>query len=185
VYPLDAFRAYAQGADLVAFGAKYVGALNASGILCGRKDLIDAAVANSFIGFETVSWGKTFGRPLKLDRQTVVAVVAALQEWLETDHDQRLANYDRRLKAIADALRGVPAVTLTILRNEGPSPRVLQIAVDPAARRDATTVIKELMAGTPAIALGYDIPGSITINPVTMREEDDGVVAARLRALLD
>jgi L-seryl-tRNA(Ser) seleniumtransferase len=185
VYPLDKFRAYAQGADLVAFGAKYVGALNASGILCGRKDLVAAAVTNSFIGFETVSWGKTFGRPLKLDRQTVVAVVAALQEWMETDHDQRLANYERRLKAIADDLRGAPGITLNILHNEGPSPRVLQVAIDPAGRRDATTVIKELMAGSPAIALGYDIPGSVTINPVTLREEDDGVVSARLRALLD
>ena len=40
------------------------------------------------------------------------------------------------------------------------------------------------MAGSPAIALGSDIPGSVTINPVTVREEDDGVIAARLRELL-
>jgi hypothetical protein len=62
---------------------------------------------------------------------------------------------------------------------------VLQVALDGAARRDAATVVKELMAGSPAIAIGYDIPGSVTINPVTVREEDDGAIAARLHALLD
>src|SRR5262249_2210275 len=42
VYPLERFKSYTKlGADLVAFGAKYIGALNASGILCGRKDLVD------------------------------------------------------------------------------------------------------------------------------------------------
>src|SRR5207248_4131846 len=88
VYPLDKFRSYASdGADLVAFGAKYLGALNASGILCGRKDLVDAAVLHGFIGFETNAWEKSFGRPLKLDRQTIVAVVTALEEWFETDHE--------------------------------------------------------------------------------------------------
>src|SRR5262249_2221709 len=87
VYPLERFKSYTKlGADLVAFGAKYIGALNASGILCGRKDLVDAAALHSFIGFETAAWEKGFGRPLKVDRQTIVAVVAALHEWFDTDH---------------------------------------------------------------------------------------------------
>jgi hypothetical protein len=97
IYPLDKFRSYTRdGADLVAFGAKYLGALNASGILCGRADLVKAATLHGFIGFETTAWEKSFGRPLKLDRQTIVAVVTALQEWFETDHDARLAGYEQR-----------------------------------------------------------------------------------------
>ena len=30
---------------------------------------------HGFMGFETVAYGKSFGRPLKLDRQTIVAAV--------------------------------------------------------------------------------------------------------------
>jgi len=76
VHPLEQFHSYTRdGADLVAFGAKYLGALNASGILCGRKDLVAAAACHGFMGFETVAYGKSFGRPLKLDRQTIVAAV--------------------------------------------------------------------------------------------------------------
>src|SRR5438874_2088177 len=116
VYPLDRFRNYARGgADLVAFGAKYLGALNASGILCGRRDLVEAAVLHGFIGFETNAWEKSFGRPLKLDRQTIVAVVAALEEWFEIDHDARLAGYERRLQALAAELDGAPGVTISMV----------------------------------------------------------------------
>jgi D-glucosaminate-6-phosphate ammonia-lyase len=186
VYPIEKFLGYARGgADLVAFGAKYLGALNASGILCGRKELVSAAALHGFIGFETVAWGKSFGRPLKLDRQTIVAVVAALQEWLETDHEARLAGYEQRLRAMADALAGLAGVTPSIERGDGPAPRVLRLAIEPGrARRDAAGVAAELYAGVPAIAVGRDDAGAITINPVTLREDDDAVVTARLRELL-
>jgi len=186
VYPLDKFRSYARdGADLVAFGAKYLGALNASGILCGRKDLVDAAVQHGFIGFETTAWEKSFGRPLKLDRQTIVAVVTALQEWLETDHDARLAGYERRLKAMAAELDGAPGVTIDLVKGDGPSPRVLRLSFDPArGRHDAASVLNKLWSGVPAIAVGRDGDSAITINPVTLREEDDGVVASRLGELI-
>ncbi len=186
VYPLDKFRGYARdGADLVAFGAKYVGALNASGILCGRKELVDAAVQHSFIGFETTAWEKSIGRPLKLDRQTIVAVVTALQEWLETDHDARLAGYERRLKAMAAELDGAPGVTIELVNGEGASPRVLRLSFDPArGRYDAASVLNKLWSGVPAIAVGREGDSAISINPVTLREEDDAVIASRLGELL-
>jgi L-seryl-tRNA(Ser) seleniumtransferase len=184
VYPLDKFRRYAGGADLVAFGAKYLGALNASGILCGRADLVNAAVLHGFIGFETVAFGKSFGRPLKLDRQTIVAVVAALQEWLETDHSARLAGYERRLKAMAAELEGAAGVTLSIERGEGPAPLVLRLTVDGTkARHDAAGIAAGLWSGSPAIAVNR-FGDAVIINPVTLRGEDDGVVASRLGALI-
>jgi len=185
VYPLDNFKSYAsRGADLVAFGAKYLGALNASGILCGRKDLVTAATLHGFIGFETAAWEKSFGRPLKLDRQTIVAVVTALQEWLETDHDARIASYERRLLAMRSELDGAAGVTMNIVSSDGPSPRVLRLTIDPgAARLDAAAVFSGLRTGTPAIAVNVD-RDAIIVNPVTMREEDDGIVASRLGQLL-
>ena len=186
VYPLERFKSYSRlGADLVAFGAKYLGALNASGILCGRRDLIAAAAVHGFMGFETAAWGKSWGRPLKVDRQTIVAVVTALREWLDTDHDARVAGYERRLQAIASELDGAPGVRLTITYDEGPAPRVLRVEVDPAqARLDATALAKELWSGTPPIAVNRDGNSAVLINPVTLLEEDDGTVASRLGNLL-
>jgi L-seryl-tRNA(Ser) seleniumtransferase len=186
VYPIERFKSYTKlGADLVAFGAKYLGALNASGILCGRADLVNAAVLDGFIAFETAAWEKSWGRPLKVDRQTIVAVVAALREWLDTDHEARLAGYERRLQAMASELEGAPGVKLRIVHDEGPSPRVLRLDVDPStARHDVPSIIASLYSGSPAIAVGRDGDKAVLVNPVTLQEQDDGQVVSRLGNLL-
>jgi L-seryl-tRNA(Ser) seleniumtransferase len=186
VYPLERFKSYARlGADLVAYGAKYIGALNASGILCGRSDLVAAAAMHGFIGFETVAWEKSWGRPLKVDRQTIVAVVAALHEWLETDHEARLAGYERRLQAIASELQGAAGIGLSIVHDEGPAPRVLRLEVDASqARLDVTGIVQGLWSGTPAIAVNRFGDTAVLVNPATFPKEDDPVVASRLGNLL-
>ena len=185
VYPLARMTGYTrQGADLVCFGAKYIGAPNSSGILCGRKDLVEPAIRQGFIGFETVTNRKAFGRPLKLDRQEIIAVIVALQEWMAMDHDRRLADLEARLRTIGRPLEGLPGVSLDYLQREGAAPRLLRVQIDPAAaRRDAEAVIAGLRAGNPAIAVGA-APDAITINAATLWEGDEAVVAERLRALL-
>ena len=186
VYPLERFKSYTKlGADLVAFGAKYLGALNASGILCGRADLVNAASLDGFIAFETEAWEKSWGRPLKVDRQTIVAVVAALREWLDTDHEARLAGYERRLQAFASELEGAPGVKLRIVKDEGPSPRVLRLDIDAqAARHDVPSIVSALWSGSPAIAVGRVGDDAVLVNPVTLQEQDDGLVVSRLGNLL-
>ena len=69
---------------------KYIGARNSTGILCGKKGLVEAAYQQSFIGFEIRDL-ETVGRPLKLDRHEVVAVAVALPEWLSINHEARIA----------------------------------------------------------------------------------------------
>ncbi len=185
VFPLDLFRSFGRrGVDLVAFGAKYIGAPNSSGILAGRKELIDAVVPQGFIGFETMANARSFGRPLKLDRQEIIAVVIAMQEWFTMDHDQRLALQERRLSTVADRLAGAPGVTLTMLRQDGPAPRVLRIALEPGvARHDVASLELALMAEAPAIATGKDA-SAILVNVSTVWEGDEEVVADRLARLL-
>ena len=104
VYPLVTMRNLASSGGLVGFGAKYIGAPNSTGILCGPRDLLEAAYLHSFIGFETSDY-ETLGRPLKLDRQEVVAVVVALREWLSMDHKVRIAEHWVRADRIIDNLR--------------------------------------------------------------------------------
>jgi D-glucosaminate-6-phosphate ammonia-lyase len=186
IFPLDLFKSYTRkGADLVAFGAKYLGALNASGILCGRADLVAAVSLDGFIGFETTGWEKSWGRPLKVDRQTIVAVVAALREWLEMDHPARLARYERRLQAIASELRGAPGVSLSMVSADGASPRMLRLTIDSGkARQTPTSLVDALWSGTPRIAIDYRGGDYVDVNPVTLQERDDAVVASRIGQLI-
>ncbi len=185
VYPLKLFTSFGhRGCDLVAFGAKYIGAPNSSGILAGRKELIDAVVPQGFIGFETMADGHSFGRPMKLDRQEIIAVVVALQEWFALDHDARLAAQERRLAVVADAVTGAPGVTATVLKQDGPAPRVLRIALQSGvARHDSASLIRALMSEAPAIAVGTD-GEAVLVNVSTVWEGDEEVVAERLARLL-
>jgi L-seryl-tRNA(Ser) seleniumtransferase len=186
VYPLERMRSYTKrGADLVAFGAKYIGSVHSSGILCGRKELVDAAVPQGFIGFETVAERRSFGRPLKLDRQEIVGVITAVQEWFSIDHEKRVAELERRLGVLQRSLTGAPGLNFEILRREGNAPRLLRIELDPArARRDVPSVVAGLRAGNPMILVNADAT-AILVNPSTVRPEDDAVVAGRLRELLE
>jgi D-glucosaminate-6-phosphate ammonia-lyase len=185
VFPLELFQSYTRmGADLVAFGAKYIGAPNSSGILCGRKDLVEAAVPQGFIGFETAANRHSFGRPLKLDRQEIIAVAVALQEWFEMDHTARLARLEERLGTVASRLEGAPGVTTSVIQADGPAPRVLRVALEPGkARLDVDGVVRGLMSESPAIALGVDA-GAVIVNVATVWEGDEEVVAERLARLL-
>ncbi|TAK25756.1 MAG: aminotransferase class V-fold PLP-dependent enzyme [Chloroflexota bacterium] len=185
VYPIERFKSYPRmGADLIAFGGKYFGGVNSSGILCGKKSLIDAAVPQGFIGFETMTQRRGFGRPLKLDRQEIIGLVVALQEWMAMDHEARLATFERRLGTIRRQIEGLPGVSIELIRQQGSSPRLLDVRIDPAgARRNAAAVFAGLRDGNPSIAV-RPMNDAIQINVATVWEGDEEIVGQRLRQLL-
>jgi D-glucosaminate-6-phosphate ammonia-lyase len=185
IYPLQRFTSFTRlGADLVCFGAKYIGAVNSSGILCGKRELVEAASMQGFIGYETASDGKAFGRPMKMDRQEIVGVVAALQEWFAMDHDQRLAGYERKLHAVGRHLEGLPGVSLTFQQDEGSSPRWLEIKLDPAtARHSAASLARQLREGNPRIYVVVE-DDAIAVNPIGFFADEEETVGQRIAALL-
>jgi D-glucosaminate-6-phosphate ammonia-lyase len=111
-YPIQLMGDYVRrGADLVAISAKYFGGPNAGGFIMGREDLV-AAVSNvHFTRYESGRHLK-FGRPLKMDRQTIVAVLVALEEWLAMDHEARFAGYIRQVSLLRDLLVVLPGLRL-------------------------------------------------------------------------
>lgn len=112
VFPTDMFRKFSNlGADLFGFGAKYFGAPNSTGLLCGRDDLVEAARLHSFSGFEKMDL-EGFGRPFKVDRQEVFGVVEALRIWLDTDHDQRLESAGIRANRMATELSKLDGISI-------------------------------------------------------------------------
>jgi len=184
VFPLDQFKSYTRrGADLVAFGAKYIGAPQSTGILAGKKALVEAAVPQGFIGFETSGNRHTFGRPFKLDRQEIVAVVVALQEWMAMDHEARLVALERRLRVISDRLAGLPGVGTELLMGDGPHVRVLELMLGPEAKLDTQGLVQALMDGSPAIAVRVE-RDAVHLNPATLADGEETIVAERLVELL-
>ena len=185
VYPTDRLSKYIKmGADLVAYGAKYFGAVNSSGMLTGRKDLVATARKHSFIGFESDAI-RSFGRPMKVDRQEVIAVYAALREWLTMNHEDRLAAYETRITTLRDRLQGITNIEMTEYPDGAPTDG-LRITVDAdGLGKTWADVVGELRSGNPSIWVREDpAGGSFIVRMPTLKEGGEEIIAQRLREIL-
>ena len=190
IYPVSRMKGWTKmGADLVCFGAKYLGAPQSSGILCGRKDLVSSAAQQGFIGFERGPH-RSIGRPFKLDRGEIVAAYLALRDWVTTDHETRLAGVQRRAEAAIARLQGVPGIIATSVPDhtyQAPSfgAPLLRVRLEPASGYTIEQLVAALQQDAPAI-LGIREPNAptLTFNLSTIYEGDEQVITDRLIALL-
>ena len=184
IYPLDFFRESAQIPDLACFGAKYFGAPHSTGIVAGKKDLVDAVAAQGFIAYHYDGFN-AFGRAMKLDRQEIVGVVSALDAWFSMNHEDRFMEYDRRMSTIQEGLRGLESVQTKVVDNRRFWATTLHVDFDPGTvGKTAQQVADELDAGDQRIWVYVAGDRTITMNVHTLNEGEDAIIADRLRELL-
>jgi L-seryl-tRNA(Ser) seleniumtransferase len=186
-YPTDELRRYARmGADLVCYAGKYFDAPHSTGLLTGRRDLVEAAAMNGFVSFETNGL-RSIGRPMKLDRQEIIACVVALREWFAMDHEERLLKYGERCDAIMRELASVPGIEARRMSElETPMPVVrdgVRIWFSEGAAKSAQQVEEALREGTPSIwARAFN--GTLNVSVAFFADGEEQIVANRLKAIL-
>ena len=183
IYPLDYFRRCAQSADLVTFGAKYMGAPHSAGFVCGKRDLVDAVSAQSFVTYH-YDGGRAVGRAMKIDRHEIIGVVTAIEDWFTMDHEERILEYEARFAVIDDALRDVDGVSTRRIEVPHYVPYMMLVDVDESVvGKTAEQVRVELDNGSPRIWVGAkDCSLRVVVN--CMSDEETAVVAERLREAL-
>lgn len=188
-YPVDFMKSFvAAGADLVCFSAKYYFGPNSGGFICGRRALIDAVAGLDFTQYESGAY-RSFGRPFKLDRQIIVGVVVALQEWMNMDHEQRWAGYARKVRNMQRCLQDVPAISLdpccfTMDERLVPSPvNCLAVRFSPESELHPESVSDALRQGDPCIATPV-VGDALVLAVDTLLENEEWTVAERLREIL-
>jgi L-seryl-tRNA(Ser) seleniumtransferase len=169
------------GADLVVFsGGKELRGPQASGLLVGRADLIEGCRVHG-------SPHQRLGRPMKVGKEEMVGLLAAVERYLALDHSARFTGFEatvaRWLAACAD-LPGVAAAREFPNEAGQPVPR-LRLTFDPA-HTDLTgpEAQRRLWEGTPAIAVALAGPHAISLTPDCLDGDDEALVADRLVALL-
>ncbi len=184
VYPLDDMLRYNRmGVDLVCYGAKYVGGYNGTGILCGRKDLLEAAFLHSFIGFEKRGI-RSMGRGMKLDRQEIIGVTIALQEWLTLDHEERIAEQEQRSSYIQNALGALSHIQTEWVSDVRTLASAVQITLDEGALgKTAAQVSEALKAGDPSIWV-LQANNTLLVSVSQLMDGEEEIVAERLKAEL-
>ena len=181
IYPLDYFRRNAQAADIACFGAKYMGAPQSSGFLCGKKELVDAASDQGFIAFQE-NGGASFGRPMKLDKQEVVGVVTAVERWLTINHEDRLLVFEERLESVQRELGATPGVETGIEKVPQYYGSHLSVTFDPdVTGKTAQDIADELDSGNPRIAVSVVDDRTLTVTSHALNDGEELLVAERIR----
>jgi L-seryl-tRNA(Ser) seleniumtransferase len=168
------------GADAVAYsGGKCLRGPQASGLVLGRKDLLQAAFLNG-------APHHSFGRPMKAGKEEIMGLLAAVEAWVEgRDHEAEWRCWEGILEHIASAIEDIPSVQSRVEQpgrsNVAPT---LSIWWDrDAVRISPGKLQKELAEGDPRIELALRGNG-ISIMPYMMEEGDEEVVAQRLKEVL-
>jgi seryl-tRNA(Sec) selenium transferase len=105
VPPLSNLTRYAaEGADLYTFsGGKAIRGPQASGMILGRPDLIEACRLN-----DCPNMG--IGRAMKTDKESIAGLVKAVELYVRKDHAAEMAEWERRVQHVLDAVGGLPGV---------------------------------------------------------------------------
>ena len=109
--PVENLTKYIRaGADMVSFsGGKGVMGPQSSGILCGRKDLIEAAYMNASPNSQGI------GRPAKVSKENIAGLITALELFVDTDHQAVEAAWRSKCAYVVDELQGIDGVRVELV----------------------------------------------------------------------
>jgi len=183
-----------MGFDLVTFsGGKGIRGPQNTGLLLGKKDLIEAAVKNNS------PYSNTIGRGMKVAKEEIVGLVAAVDWLLAQDEDAMQKEFQRRTERIAERVKSLPGIETRIfvppVANHVPH---LVITFDPnQIKLTGREVMEKMREGTPSVELNPATGGraasnglesgvnAIVVGVWMLQPGEDLVVAQRLREVLE
>ena len=194
VPPISNLWNYTQmGFDLVTFsGGKGLRGPQCTGLLLGRKDLIEAARKNNSPNSNTV------GRGMKVAKEEIVGLVAAVDWFLKQDDAAIETQCRQRADRIARQLSTIPTVQTQVFVPEVANhvPHLLISYDQNRVKITGAEVMQKMRAGKPRIELNPSTggapasaglpggPNTIVVGVWMLQPGEDLVVAKRLREVL-
>jgi uncharacterized pyridoxal phosphate-dependent enzyme len=194
VPPISNLWNYTQmGFDLVTFsGGKGLRGPQCTGLLLGRKDLIEAARKNNSPNSNTV------GRGMKVAKEEIVGLVAAVDWFVKQDDAAIEAQCRQRADRIAKQLSAIPTVQTQVFVPEVANhvPHLLITYDQNRVKITGAEVMQKMRAGKPRIELNPSTggapasaglpggPNTIVVGVWMLQPGEDLMVAERLREVL-
>jgi L-seryl-tRNA(Ser) seleniumtransferase len=194
VPPISNLWNYTQmGFDLVTFsGGKGMRGPQCTGLLLGRKDLIEVARLNNSPNSNAV------GRGLKVAKEEIIGMVAAVDWFLTQDDAAMEVEFRKRADRIADHLKKIPTVETRVfippVANHVPH---LLVTYDPTrVKTTGHEVMQKMREGKPRVEINpgtggapasAGLPGgenTIIIGVWMLQQGEDLIVGRRLREVL-
>jgi D-glucosaminate-6-phosphate ammonia-lyase len=193
-------RFIAEGADLVAFsGGKALGGPQASGFLCGRRDLIMAAALQHLD--HDIFWDlwappaflidkhrlkglppHGIGRNCKAGKEEIMGLLAALRIFVGESDSVRHARWLKLADEVVAGCTGIAGIEVHLSDAENSEGVPLVVLSLDRARHDATFVISTLQNGNPSIHVDpcQREQNKILVNPMCLKENEPGIIVAAL-----
>jgi L-seryl-tRNA(Ser) seleniumtransferase len=166
-----------EGFDLVAFsGGKALLGPQCSGLLMGRKDLIEAAIP-------ATSPNASIGRGMKVGKEEMVGLLAAVERYLRVDHEAEFKELDLRVRFMIETLSKIPGLTadrhLPPIANH--VPHLSLTWTEDAFKFDAEEVARQLLQGDPPVAISRRGERLLHVSVWMMRPGEHQIVTRRLQ----
>lgn len=178
--PVENLWKYVEmGADLVLFsGGKTLRGPQSTGLIVGRKDLVHYCRLNS-------SPNHSIGRSMKIGKEEIMGLVAAIERYVNLDHDAEIKRMENIITYIANELQH-PAITVKRIF-PGPVgqtyPRAGLYFDD--SSMPAGEVHRALEEGSPSIITGYnESENKLIINPLNLIESEVNVIIEKIKKIL-
>lgn len=173
--------------DLIAWsGGKSINGPGATGLLLGRKDLIEAAEMHCGLHPKAVCQG--VGRPMKVGKEEIAALVSALEMYVNEDYQTTVKKeFEERNKYIEKELRNVHHIKTVLRKTEDTIGPILHLEIDEKAiGLSAADIIYAAENGNPSVMLGKwgAKEAIIQVNVETLQKGEEKIVAEKLKEIL-
>jgi len=166
-----------MGFDLVCVsGGKAIRGPQSAGLLLGKKDLIAAARLSA------PPRGGNIGRGMKVNKEEVLGMYAALDRYVKQDHDKEWKMWEGQVAIIENAAKKAKGITTEVtvppIANHTPA---LKIMWDPAVVKLTSKEMQEnLRKGNPSIEVMSSAPNTINITVFMLKPGQEKIVASRV-----
>lgn len=157
-------------------GGKALRGPQSAGLLMGKKEIIAAA------RLSMPPRGETIGRGMKVNKEEIFGMYAALELFMEIDHDEQYMTFGNRIDRIKKAVESVEGVSTSVshpkLGNVTPT---LNITWDKTKiKKDGNQLREDLRNGIPSIEVvgGKD---NLGVTAWCLQEGEEKIVAQRLK----
>jgi L-seryl-tRNA(Ser) seleniumtransferase len=179
------FKYQKMGFDLVTFsGGKMIRGPQSAGLLFGRKDLIEAAKLNHSPHEAPI------GRPMKVNKEEMFGMYAALKSYLERDHKKEWKDWLDRIERIKKKAEQVDSVQGETHVEPGPAnafPSLYLTWDQETVKMTASDVQSALQKGTPSIVANVsnkDGNKVLNVGVELLRPDHVDIVANRVKEIL-
>ncbi|MBI1294321.1 aminotransferase class V-fold PLP-dependent enzyme [bacterium] len=171
-------RLVASGADLIVLSVQKYLSGPTGGIVCGRRDLVDAVYLQN----------QGIGRGMKIGKEGVFGTMICLEERMSTDLATWSSEQRRKAEFLADKLTGLPGIAIsTVLDKVGQPVTRVRLEVDPArANLNAAELCAQLQQGSPSIKprAHHTDEGWFYLEPNHVTEAELTLTADRIHAIV-